>query len=279
MARHTIANPFSLSGTGLHGAVPVTVTFRPAPSGTGIVFRRVDLPGAPSVPAHVECVGVDQRRTGVERDGVTVLSVEHLMAAIFALELDDLHVELDAPELPAMDGSAAPYAAALATCGRHTLAGAPLEIISPPMEVREGDAHYLVEPAEGLTLTVTIDWTHPLIGRQTGTFDIAAGAFGSELAAARTFGFTRDRERLMREGLALGADIENTVVLSDDVVVNGPLRWPDEFVRHKAVDLLGDLALTGGRLHAHVTAMRPSHRGNVALARSLHAFILEEINR
>jgi UDP-3-O-[3-hydroxymyristoyl] N-acetylglucosamine deacetylase/3-hydroxyacyl-[acyl-carrier-protein] dehydratase len=141
--------------------------------------------------------------------------------------------------------------------------------VSAPFELREGDSSYVVSPAKSLRLTTTIESSHPLIGRQTGSYDINPAAFAQEISEARTFGFLREAEALRARGLALGAALESTLVLSDDGLVAGSLRWPDEFVRHKAGDILGDLALSGGRIQAHVIATKPSHQGNIALARWL----------
>jgi UDP-3-O-[3-hydroxymyristoyl] N-acetylglucosamine deacetylase/3-hydroxyacyl-[acyl-carrier-protein] dehydratase len=142
--------------------------------------------------------------------------------------------------------------------------------VSAPLTIREGDAHYVIAPAAAARLTVTIEWPHPLIGRQSGCYEPTADAFGAELARARTFGFVAERDSLHARGLALGASAENTILLTGTGLADGStLRWPDEFVRHKAVDLLGDLALAGGRLEADITAFRPSHTGNVAVARTI----------
>jgi len=141
--------------------------------------------------------------------------------------------------------------------------------VTAPSEISEGDSSYLLAPAKALRLTTTIEWPHPLIGRQTGSYDITAKKFASELAEARTFGFLREADALRARGLALGAALESTLVLSDDGLVGGSLRWPDEFVRHKAGDILGDLALSGGRIQGHIVATKPSHQGNIALARWL----------
>jgi UDP-3-O-[3-hydroxymyristoyl] N-acetylglucosamine deacetylase/3-hydroxyacyl-[acyl-carrier-protein] dehydratase len=141
--------------------------------------------------------------------------------------------------------------------------------VAAPFHLEEGGASYVVAPARALRLTTTIEWSHPLIGRQAGSYDVTPEAFARELAAARTFGFLHEAEALQARGLARGAAPESTLVLSDDGLVGGALRWPDEFVRHKAGDVLGDLALVGGRIEAHVVATRPSHQGNIALARWL----------
>src|SRR5262249_28110051 len=173
------------------------------------------------------------------------------------------------------DGSAQPYFKALGDAGVHEVGGDPLVYrVSAPFTVREGGAVYLVAPADQLRLTVTIEWDHPAIGRQSGCFDITPEFFARELAAARTFGFQREVPTLRANGLIQGASQGCAIVLSDSGVIGTALLWPDEFVRHKAIDLLGDLALLGGRLLADVVAFRPSHQGNVALARALRRMAL-----
>jgi UDP-3-O-[3-hydroxymyristoyl] N-acetylglucosamine deacetylase/3-hydroxyacyl-[acyl-carrier-protein] dehydratase len=201
---------------------------------------------------------------------VAVETVEHLLAAAGALQIDDLTVELDGPEPPIGDGSFAPYLDALAEAGIVEQPGEPVVYrVTVPFHLAEGEASYVVAPAPALRLTATVEWPHPLIGRQSGSYDITPESFARELAGARTFGFLREAEALRARGLALGAALESTLILTEDGLAGGALRWPDEFVRHKAGDIVGDLALLGGRVQAHVVATKPSHQGNIALARWL----------
>jgi UDP-3-O-[3-hydroxymyristoyl] N-acetylglucosamine deacetylase/3-hydroxyacyl-[acyl-carrier-protein] dehydratase len=268
--RRSIARPVELAGTGLHSGAKTRLTFRPADAGHGIRFRRVDQPGQPSIPARYDHVSATERRTVLAAEETSVSTVEHVLAAAAAHGLDDLVIELDGPEPPNGDGSAKPFFDALGEAGIASLEGAPTEIrLTAPLTVREGDARYVVAPSDALRLTVTIEWPHPLIGRQTGCFDITAEQFAAELAGARTFGFLADGEALQQKGLARGASAEAAILLSATGVTGTTLRWPDEFVRHKAVDLLGDLALLGGSLRADVVAFRPSHEGNLTLVRAL----------
>ncbi len=270
MPRRTVARPATVKGPGLHTGVVVTARCSAGPSGQGIVFRRVDLPDAPAIPARLAQVRSTDRRTSLGEGSGTVETVEHLLAAAAALQIDDLTVELDGPEPPIGDGSFAPYTCALAEGGIAEQPGEPVVYrVTAPFFLTEGDSSYVVAPARSLRLTTTIEWSHPLIGRQAGSYDITPEAFTRELAPARTFGFMREAEVLRSRGLALGAGLESTLVLSEDGLVGGALRWPDEFVRHKAGDILGDLALIGGRIEAHVVATKPSHQGNIALARWL----------
>jgi UDP-3-O-[3-hydroxymyristoyl] N-acetylglucosamine deacetylase/3-hydroxyacyl-[acyl-carrier-protein] dehydratase len=274
VTRRTIAQRASVEGIGLHSGTLGKVRLLPGAPGAGITFVRKDVSGAAPVLATVDAVRDTDRGTTLGPDGQDIRGVEHVCAAVHALALDDLQVEVDGPELPIGDGSAAPYFDALTTAGIVEQEGPPPTSwrVAAAMTVREGEARYLVGPAPELRLTVTIEWPHPLIGRQSGCFDITADAFHAELAQARTFGFVAERDALRARGLAQGASAETTIALTDAGLAAGALRWPDEFVRHKAVDLLGDLVLTGGRVTADIVAFRPSHAGNVALARALRRF-------
>ncbi|MGE0353477.1 MAG: bifunctional UDP-3-O-[3-hydroxymyristoyl] N-acetylglucosamine deacetylase/3-hydroxyacyl-ACP dehydratase [Gemmatimonadales bacterium] len=270
MSRKTIERPATLAGIGLHTGATTRLTCRPAGPGVGIVFRRVDQPEAPEIPARLDQVTETERRTALGRGDHTIHTVEHVLAAVHALELDDLILELDGPEPPIGDGSFAPFLELLQSAGAATQEGEPAVFtVTAPFQVTEGDATYVVSPGRGLRLTTTIEWPHPLIGRQVGVYDLSAEAFAGELARARTFGFAAEVEGLRARGLIQGASTTNAVVLTDDGVVDTELRWPDEFVRHKAGDLVGDLALLGGRLRAHVIATRPCHQGNITLARAI----------
>jgi UDP-3-O-[3-hydroxymyristoyl] N-acetylglucosamine deacetylase/3-hydroxyacyl-[acyl-carrier-protein] dehydratase len=271
IARRSITNKAVVRGTGLHTGAATEATFLPAKAGRGIVFRRTDLGGTPEVAARLTEVEAVERRTAIGRGEATIHTVEHLLAAVAAHQIDDLTIELSGPEPPILDGSVLPYFEALAKAGPTDIGGEPLVLtVQAPFTVTEGDSAYIVAPAKALRLTVTIEWPHPLIGRQTGTYDLTAAAFAAELAPARTFGFTSEVAQLQAKGLIKGASADNAIVLDERGIANGgTLRWPDEFVRHKAADIVGDLALTGARIRAHVVATRPSHGGNVALARAL----------
>ena len=270
-ARRSIRHKASVSGTGLHTGAQTEATFLPAPAGQGIVFRRVDLEGKPEVPALLSEVEATERRTAIGKGDTTIHTVEHLLAAVAAHEIDDLIVELSGPEPPILDGSVQPYFEALEQAGPTETGGEPVILsVQAPFTVTEGDASYVVAPAKELRLTVTIEWPHPLIGRQAGTYTVTPQAFARDLAPARTFGFTSEVAGLQAKGLIKGASSANAIVLDDRGLADGgQLRWPDEFVRHKAADILGDLALTGGRVRAHIVATRPSHGGNIALAHAL----------
>ncbi len=269
--RRSIQRETALAGTGLHTGASTRAVFLPGASGSGVIFRRTDLDGRPEVPARLSEVEALERRTAIGHGTATIHTVEHLLAAVAAHEIDDLLVELSGPEPPILDGSVAPYFAALKEAGPVDVDGeAVLLTVQAPFTVTDGDATYVVAPSKRFQLTVTIEFPHPLIGRQVGSYEVSADAFASELAPARTFGFTSEVAALQAKGLIKGASTASAIVLDERGVVNGgKLRWPDEFVRHKAADIVGDLALTGGRIRAHIIATRPSHSGNVALARAL----------
>jgi UDP-3-O-[3-hydroxymyristoyl] N-acetylglucosamine deacetylase/3-hydroxyacyl-[acyl-carrier-protein] dehydratase len=269
--RRSIERRASLRGTGLHTGVETEVTFLPAPAGQGIVFRRTDLKGKPEIAARLTEVDAVERRTALGRGEATIHTVEHLLAAVAVHEIDDVTVEVTGPELPILDGSVRPYFDALVEAHPVEVGGEPVVLtVQAPFTVTEGDSSYVVAPGKDYRLTVMIEWPHPVIGRQAGSYEVTPQAFARDLAAARTFGFTSEIAELQAKGLIKGASSASAIVLDERGLVNGgTLRWPDEFVRHKAADVIGDLALTGARIRAHVVATRPSHRGNIALAWAL----------
>jgi UDP-3-O-acyl N-acetylglucosamine deacetylase len=270
LPRRTLEHPVELKGLGLHTGCDVVVRCCPGPAGEGIVFRRVDLPGHPAIPARLDWVSATTRRTRLGRDDVMVETVEHLLAVVQARGIDDLLVEINGPELPILDGSFAPWADALEVGGGADQSGEPLCLsVERSFEIREGESSYRVTTCDRLEVQATIEWAHPLIGRQSAALEVSAAAFGREIARARTFGFASELEGLRAAGLLRGATLASAIVLSEEGILTGPVRWPNEFARHKLGDLIGDLALLGGRLAARIVAERPSHRGNVALARAI----------
>jgi UDP-3-O-[3-hydroxymyristoyl] N-acetylglucosamine deacetylase/3-hydroxyacyl-[acyl-carrier-protein] dehydratase len=268
--RRTVARRITLEGVGLHLGESVRLTFVPAEPGSGVRFRRVDLPDAPAIPAHVEHAVQVERRTQLGSGATAFHTVEHVLAAVVGEEIDDLLVEMDASEPPIMDGSARPFVDALEQAGIVERGGTVEYLeLRGPVRVVDGDAVYEARPAPRLSLDITIDFPHPLIGRQTGQYQVSRNSFVRDLAGARTFGFMREVDLLRTMGLIRGATTANAVVLDEEGVVDATLRWPDEFLRHKALDCVGDLALAGRRVRAHVTAIKPSHRGTVALVREM----------
>jgi UDP-3-O-[3-hydroxymyristoyl] N-acetylglucosamine deacetylase/3-hydroxyacyl-[acyl-carrier-protein] dehydratase len=272
VSRNTIGVAATVEGVGLHLGVPCRLTFTPAAAGTGVVFRRTDLPGGPTIPAHVDAAVLTDRRTQLGNEPVAVHTVEHVLAAVGALELDDLVIEMSGPEPPIVDGSARPFFDALQGAGIARQSGSVQYLeLTEVVRFADGAAEYEAHPSDTLELDVTIEFPHKSIGRQEGHYRISPKGFASELAAARTFGFVHEVEMLRSMGLIKGASTKNAVVLDESGVIDTTLRWPDEFVRHKALDCLGDLTLAGARVRARVVARRPSHRGTVQLVRAMRA--------
>lgn len=270
MSRKTLARPAVLEGIGLHLGVPCKITFQPAPAKQGIVFRRTDCAGSPRIRAHVSEVSASERRTQLGRGEHAVHTVEHVLAAVSGMGLDDVTIDMNAPEPPILDGSAAPFVEALSAAGLAELAGEPDFLdLTEPVRIIDGASVYEAYPAAQLELDVTIEFPHPLIGKQSLRFVLSQESFASELARARTFGFTHEVDTLREKGLIKGASLYNAVVLDDSDILSGDLRWSDEFVRHKAMDCVGDLALAGARVRARIVAVKPSHRGTVTLVREL----------
>ncbi len=271
-ARATIAREVAVSGVGLHLGHDCRLIFRPAPAGAGRSFVRTDLPGSPVIPAHASVAVLAERRTQLGEGEEAVHTVEHVLAAVAALGLDDLVIEMDAPEPPVLDGSSRGFVEALREAGRVELDAPAEELrLRRPVRVEDGASVYEAYPSEVLQLEVGIEFPHPLVGRQRIALDVTAESFVQELAAARTFGFVHEVAALQEKGLIRGASTANALVLGDEGVVDNELRWPDEFVRHKALDCVGDLALAGRRVIARVVAERPSHRGTVLLVREMLA--------
>lgn len=268
--RRSIASEVEVEGTGLHLGKPCKLVFRPAPVGSGIRFRRVDLPGTAPIPASVDVAVQAERRTQLGSGEAALHTVEHVLAAVGGLGIDDLYIDLDGPEPPIMDGSAAPFAERLLEAGIIGQGGRQdWLVLRKSIRVVEGDSVYEAHPSYDLSLDVTVDFPHPLIGRQQGFYHVSDLSFRKELAGARTFGFVHEVDALRSKGLIQGATTANTVVLDASGVVDNTLRWSDEFVRHKALDCVGDLVLAGARIRARIVADRPSHHGTVAFVRAL----------
>jgi len=270
VSRKTLARPASLEGIGLHLGVGCRITFQPALKKQGIVFRRTDCPGAPVIRAHVNEVSASERRTQLGKGDHAVHTVEHVLAAITGMGIDDLTIDMDGPEPPILDGSAAPFFTALSEAGLASVEGEPefLEL-SEPVRIIDGASVYEAYPSANLELDVTIEFPHPRIGKQSRRFIVTKESFENELSRARTFGFVREVDELRSKGLIKGASLDNAVVLDEYDILSGDLRWNDEFVRHKAMDCIGDLALAGARVRARIVAVKPSHRGTVTLVREM----------
>lgn len=269
--QQTLKAAFSIDGRGLHSGAPAAAQVRPADPDTGIVFRRVDLDGEPSIPADASLVTGVEWETVIGEGDEVVRTVEHLLAAIAAHGLDNVEIRLDGSEPPALDGSAAGWCSAIREVGiTRQDAAAPSIRVHETLTVTEGDSRYVVVPDDGFRVSARIDFEHPAIGEQYASERITGKRFCERLAPARTFGLDHWADLLHERGLAKGSGADNTIVLAEDSRPETlDLRFPDEFVRHKMIDVVGDLALVGARIHGHVMAERPSHRGNVALARRL----------
>jgi UDP-3-O-[3-hydroxymyristoyl] N-acetylglucosamine deacetylase len=250
----------------------VTLSLRPAPAGSGIRFRRSDLGGL-ELPAQVHHVGAINYATGLTRDAVQVDTVEHLLAALVSLGIDNVTVELNSPEVPIMDGSAAPFVYLVHEAGVKTLQ-APrkyLKIVRP-IAISRGDKRIALYPSDHFKVTYSIAFDHPMLRHQSRTIRLSSDTFIDEIAPARTFTFLNEVEMLRQQGLALGGSLENAIVISDTGVLNNGLRFDDEFVRHKILDVIGDMALVGYPMIGHLVA----HRGGHALHTAFAAKVLEE---
>ena len=272
MSRRTVRARVELSGAGLHYGRTCRLAFVPAPSGSGINFRRVDIDGRPEIAARVEHAVLSERRTQIGDGDRALHTVEHVLAAVAGLGIDDLSIEMDAAEPPILDGSAKPFVDALVAAGVTEHAGDAEELhLADCVRVVDGESVYVARPSEHLDLEVSIDYPHALIGAQSGKWRVTPQSFTRDLAGARTFGFMHEVEMLRSKGLIQGASTQNALVLDDTGIIDNTLRWPDEFLRHKALDCVGDLALAGRRVRAHISAYKPSHRGTVTLVRELIA--------
>ncbi len=274
--QRTIGGEVTLDGIGVHSGESATLTFRPADAGTGLPFRRVDLEGRPESPADVDYVVGTELGTTLGRGDARVLTVEHVLAAVSGVGVDNLIVDVAGQEIPIRDGSFREYVSALDDAG-VVEQDEEVEVLRLHGVVEAGgpggQSKYVATPADELRISGTIDFEHPAVGRRYGSFLVNESVFRDELAAARTFGFKNDADALHARGLALGASLDNAVVLDDEGVMNDELRFEDEFLRHKVGDVVGDLALLGARLEAHVVAERPSHSGNVELARAIRRHV------
>jgi UDP-3-O-[3-hydroxymyristoyl] N-acetylglucosamine deacetylase len=272
LKQRTLKSVIRASGVGLHTGQKVRITLRPALPDTGIVFRRIDLASPVDIPARAELVGDARLASTLVQGQVKVHTVEHLMSALSGLGIDNAYVDLDAPELPIMDGSASPFALLLQQAGLEEQA-APKRFlrVKKTIEVKDGDKWARLEPYEGFKLSFSIEFRHPVIERSTQsvTVDFAETSYLKEISRARTFGFMHEVEDLKDSGLALGGGLDNAVVLDEQGVLNSEgLRFADEFIRHKLLDAIGDLYLLGRPLLGAFTAHKSGHALNNRLARA-----------
>src|SRR6266700_228308 len=265
----TIRTPVECRGIGLHSGAPVQLRILPAPPGTGIIFRRVDLDGF-KVEAVSKNVARVSYATSLMKKGVLISTTEHLLSAFVGMRIDNAIVELDNLELPILDGSARPIVDLIRRAGVRKQRRPRTYIrILRGLEVREGNKFIAVYPADHYSVSYTIDFPHPLIGRESFTLELSNGQYVSNIAPARTFGFLHEAEAMRQQGLIRGASSDNALVLTRHDLVNPPLRYPDEFVRHKILDLIGDLALIGKQILGKVVADRAGHAMHTALVSRL----------
>jgi UDP-3-O-[3-hydroxymyristoyl] N-acetylglucosamine deacetylase len=272
-AQRTLRRPVSCTGIGLHSGNKVTLSLKPAPPNHGIRFQRSDLGGL-EIPATVTHLGGIQYQTGLTREAVSVETVEHLLAALTALSIDNAVVELNHPEVPIMDGSAAPWVYLILNEAGVKRLAAPRRYLKVlrPISLTQGDKRIALYPSDHFKVTYSISFDHPLLRHQSRTMRITEETFVEEIAPARTFGFLKEVEMLRQRGLALGGSLDNAIVLGETGVLNNALRFDDEFVRHKILDVIGDLTLVGHPVVGHLVA----HRGGHALHTAFAARILEE---
>jgi UDP-3-O-[3-hydroxymyristoyl] N-acetylglucosamine deacetylase len=257
MMQHTVAREVACKGIGLHSGAKVSMKLRPAPPNFGIRFRRMDLGHHPAVVAHAHHVINTSLATSIGFNGTTVSTIEHLMAAIYVSSIDNLLVELDGPEVPIFDGSAGPFLDIISEAGlKEQNTPRQCIVITRPMLLGDGEAFVKAAPADHFQVRYTIDFPHPLVGKQTLLWSFDAATFGRDIATARTFGFLKDVEKLQSLGLAQGGSLAHAVVFDDYGILNQDgFRFVDECVLHKILDFMGDLALTGkpmiGRFEVH----------------------------
>lgn len=266
--QRTLKKSVSLSGIGLHSGRKVNLTINPAPANHGVKFKRIDLPDAPNINAHFNMIVDTSLATVIGYSGFIVSTIEHLMAAFSGLSIDNALVELDAHEVPVMDGSSNPFTSLILDAGiKEQEAFRYYFVIKEPIELNENGKSVSIHPANGFKISYSIDFDHPLIKKQHYSVEICDRSFACEISKARTFGFLYEVELMKKFGLALGGSLENAVVIDEQDVLNMEgLRYPDEFVRHKMLDCIGDFALLGLPILGHLVLHKSGHAFN-------HAFI------
>lgn len=268
--QHTIGKDVTYKGLGLHSGMPVTMTMHPAAPGAGIIFKRSDLPGGPEVPAQSRYITNTLRATTLEKGEAKVFTVEHVLSALYALQIDNCVIEMDSPEPPVGDGSAKTFCDMVEEAGIETQDEMiPILTLDTSAAVYEDNKFITALPYDGLRITFTSINPHPLLGTQMRDVVIDHDSYMKEIAPARTIGFTWELEAMRKMGLGKGGTLENAVVYSETECLS-QLRFPDELVRHKILDILGDISLVGP-LHAHIIAVLGSHKLNAELSEKLQA--------
>ncbi|MEM5785669.1 MAG: UDP-3-O-acyl-N-acetylglucosamine deacetylase [Syntrophobacteraceae bacterium] len=271
LKQHTIAREVWCSGIGLHSGLKVSMKLKPAAAGEGIRFRRMDVCNFPVIPAHYQYVVNTFQATSIGFDGVVVSTIEHLMAAFYGSGIDNVLVEVNGPEVPIFDGSSQPYLKLIERAGlmeqdvpRRYLA------IRKPATIREGDSYIKARPSDQFRVRYLIDFPHPMVGRQELSWSGENGCFGTDIAMARTFGFLKDVRKLQTMGLVQGGSLANAVVFDEHALLNvDGFRYADECVRHKILDFMGDLALTGMSILGDFEVHKAGH--------SLHSRFMQTI--
>jgi UDP-3-O-[3-hydroxymyristoyl] N-acetylglucosamine deacetylase len=269
--QRTVAKRVTCTGVGLHSGKPAALTLAPAPVDAGITFVRMDL--GVEIPARNEHVVDTMLSTSIAVNGARVATVEHVMAALSGMGIDNCRVEVDGPEIPILDGSAAPFVCLVQEAGVQVQrAGKRYLVIDQPVEIRDGDKLARLEPSDAFAVSFTADFDHPLITNQSFRVVLSDRAFDREVARARTFCFRRDIEKMQSMGLAKGGSLENAIVVDQFSIMNPEgLRFPDEFARHKVLDAIGDLALLGMPVLGELTAVKSGHAMNQALVKKVLA--------
>jgi UDP-3-O-[3-hydroxymyristoyl] N-acetylglucosamine deacetylase len=269
--QRTLVRPVETAGVGLHSGSKVRLRILPNDPDGGVVFVRIDRDGA-RIPASYRLLNGTAYSTSLSRGAERVKTVEHVLSALHGLGIDNARIELNGPEVPIMDGSAGPFVDLIRDAGvRSQGRKRRYLILTRPVRVKDGDRQILALPANDFQATYAIDFPHPAIGYQAVRLAITEESYVASIAPARTFCLLRDVEVMRRDGLALGGSLDNALVVGEDGPLNGSLRFPDEFVRHKVLDLVGDLALLGTPIRAHVIACKGGHRLHAALVRRIMA--------
>ncbi len=268
----TIEKPVKLSGIGLHSGELTTLRFLPAAKNSGVIFRRIDLPGKPEIPALVSSVINTQRSTTIGDENAYVQTVEHILATLQCLEIDNIIIEVDAPETPLTDGSGKQFIEVVNSAGRvEQDAESDYIEITEPIAIDSNEMTICIIPSDEYKISYTMDYKHPAIGTQFHGFNIDRDTFINEIGPARTFATYAELEQLFKNGLIKGGSLDNAIVVTDKAILSKEgLRYKDEFVRHKIMDIIGDLSLVGRRLHAHVVALRSGHTFNFKLAQAIN---------
>ncbi|MFO7766953.1 MAG: UDP-3-O-acyl-N-acetylglucosamine deacetylase [Pelovirga sp.] len=269
--QRTLANKVSISGIGLHSGTRVNMHMRPAPANTGIIFHRTDGEMKVSIKACSNNVIDTRMATVLGRNGVTVSTIEHLMAALAAFSIDNLHIDIDGPEVPVLDGSAAPFVREFKQVGYVSL-NEPRKFIAirKPLEIIEGEKRISIIPSRFFRISFDIAFDHPAISVQNHSFKFDTESFCKEIASSRTFGFLHEVEYLKANGLARGGSLDNAVVIDDNGIMNPEgLRFQNEFVRHKILDAVGDFSLLGAPLLGHIRAFKAGHDLNAKMVKAI----------